>query len=95
MRGDFETYLNDEFRDESGKLDLNALLAIEDEAAMDVAVIMPTPQPNPRNDELADVIRGNQVTSVCLDVLLCIRQNLNQYHKSNLRQRSGECLVLN
>ena len=28
MRGDFEAYLNDEFRDESGKLDLNALLAL-------------------------------------------------------------------
>lgn len=59
MRGDFEAYLNDDFRDESGKLDLNALLVLEDEASMDVAVIMPTPQPNPQNAELADVIRGN------------------------------------
>lgn len=59
MRGDFEAYLNDDFRDESGNLDLNALLALEDEASMDVAVVMPTPQPDPRNAELADVIRGN------------------------------------
>ncbi len=59
MRGDFEAYLNDDFRDDSGKLDLNALLALEDEASMDVAVVMPTPQPDPRNAELADVIRGN------------------------------------
>ena len=59
MRGDFEAYLNDDFRDESGKLALNALLALEDEASMDVAVVMATPQPNPRNAELADVIRGN------------------------------------
>ena len=65
MRGDFEAYLNDEFRDESGKLDLNALIALEDEADMDVAVIMPTPQPEPRNDELAEVIRGNQRTLGC------------------------------
>lgn len=59
MRGDFEAYLNDDFRDESGNLDLNALLVLEDEASMDVAVVMPTPQPDPRNAELADVIRGN------------------------------------
>jgi len=65
MRGDFEAYLNDEFRDESGKLDLNALLVLEDEASMDVAVIMPTPQPNPRNAELADVIEGNQRALGC------------------------------
>ncbi len=59
MRGDFEAYLNDDFRDESGNLDLNALLALEDEASMDVAVIMPNTQPSPANDELADAIRGN------------------------------------
>ena len=59
MRGDFEAYLSGEFRDESGKLDLDALLALEDEAGIDVAVIMPNTQPAPRNDELADVIRGN------------------------------------
>ena len=59
MRGDFEAYLNDDFRDDSDKLDLNALLELEDEASMDVAVVMPTPQPNPQNDELADVIRDN------------------------------------
>ena len=59
MRGDFEAYLNDDFRDESGNLDLDALLALEDEASMDVAVIMPTPQPNPQNAELADVILDN------------------------------------
>ena len=65
MRGDFEAYLNDDFRDESGKLDLNALLVLEDEASMDVAVVMPTPQPEPRNAELADVIRGNPRTLGC------------------------------
>lgn len=59
MRGDFEAYLNDDFRDASGNLDLDALLDLEDEASMDVAVVMPTPQPNPRNAELADVIRDN------------------------------------
>ena len=59
MRGDFEAYLSDEFRDDTGKLDLDALLALEDEADIDVAVIMPNTQPDPRNDELADAIRGN------------------------------------
>jgi len=65
MRGDFEAYLNDDFRDDSDKLDLNALLELEDEASMDVAVVMPTPQPNPQNDELADIIRGNKRTLGC------------------------------
>ena len=59
MRGDFEAYLNDSFRDENGKLNLAALLALEDEADMDVVVVMPTPQPLPENSELADAIRGN------------------------------------
>ena len=59
MRGDFEAYLNDSFRDENGNLDLAALLALEDEADMDVAVIMPNTQPLPENNELADAIRGN------------------------------------
>ena len=59
MRGDFEAYLNDSFRDESGKLDLEKLLALEDEAEMDVAVVMPNTQPEPQNQEFADVIRGN------------------------------------
>ncbi len=59
MRGDFEAYLNDEFRDENGYLDLDGLLALEDEAEMDVAVIMPNTQPNPQNAELGDAIRGN------------------------------------
>ena len=36
MRGDFEAYLNDSFRDENGKLNLASLLALEDEADMDV-----------------------------------------------------------
>ena len=49
MRGDFEAYLNDEFRDESGKLNLNDLLTLEDEAAMDVVVVMPTPHTSPCN----------------------------------------------
>ena len=44
MRGDFEAYLNDSFRDENGKLDLDKLLVLEDEADMDVAVIMPNTQ---------------------------------------------------
>ena len=59
MRGDFEAYLNDSFRDESGKLDLEKLLALEDEAEMDVAVVMPNTQPEPQNQEFADIIRGN------------------------------------
>ena len=54
MRGDFEAYLNDSFRGENGKLDLAALLALEDEADMDVVVVMPTPQPLPQNAELAE-----------------------------------------
>ena len=59
MRGDFEAYLNDTFRDENGKLNLAALLELEDEADMDVVVVMPTPQPLPENSELAEAIRGN------------------------------------
>ena len=47
MRGDFETYLNDSFRDKNGELDLKGLLDLEDEAGMDVAVIMPNTQPHP------------------------------------------------
>ena len=65
MRGDFEAYLNDEFRDENGKLDLDGLLALEDEAEMDVAVIMPNTQPNPQNAELGDAIRGNSRALGC------------------------------
>lgn len=65
MRGDFEAYLNDSFRDENGNLDLAALLALEDEADMDVAVIMPNTQPLPENDELADAIRGNSRALGC------------------------------
>lgn len=59
MRGDFEAYLNDSFRDDNGKLDLDQLLALEDEAEMDVAVIMPNTQPEPPNAELAEAIKGN------------------------------------
>ncbi len=65
MRGDFEVYLNDSFRDENGKLDLAALLALEDEANMDTVVVMPTPQPLPQNEELAEAIRGNPRTLGC------------------------------
>ena len=59
MRGDFEAYLNDSFRDKNGKLDLEELLALEDEAEMEVAVIMPNTQPEPPNAELAEAIKGN------------------------------------
>lgn len=65
MRGDFEAYLNDSFRDENGDLDVEALLALEDEADMDVAVIMPNTQPMPQNAELAEAIRGNPRTLGC------------------------------
>ena len=59
MRGDFEAYLNDSFRDESGRLDLDKLLVVEDEADMDVAVIMPNTQPEPNNQELGEAIKDN------------------------------------
>ena len=59
MRGDFEAYLNDSFRDENGTLDLDKLLALEDEADMDVAVIMPNTQPEPDNQELGEAIKDN------------------------------------
>ena len=59
MRGDFETYLNDSFRDKNGELDLQGLLDLEDEAGMDVAVMMPNTQPEPPNAELAEAIKGN------------------------------------
>ena len=65
MRGDFEAYLNDSFRDENGKLNLASLLALEDEADMDVAVIMPNTQPLPQNDELGEAIRGNSRALGC------------------------------
>ncbi len=65
MRGDFEAYLNDSFRDEQGRLDLTALLTLEDEAGMDVAVIMPNTQPLPQNAELADALRGNDRALGC------------------------------
>ncbi len=65
MRGDFEAYLNDSFRDDSGKLNLDKLLALEDEAEMTVAVVMPNTQPEPQNQELADVIRNNSRVLGC------------------------------
>ena len=65
MRGDFEAYLNDSFRDENGKLNLAALLALENEADMDVAVIMPNTQPLPQNAELGEAIRGNSRALGC------------------------------
>lgn len=65
MRGDFEAYLNDSFRGEDGALDLGGLLALEDEADVDVAVIMPNTQPNPQNAELAAAIRGNSRALGC------------------------------
>ncbi len=65
MRGDFEAYLNDSFRDENGKLNLASLLALEDEADMDVAVIMPNTQPLPQNAELGEAIRDNSRALGC------------------------------
>ena len=59
MRGDFEAYLNDSFRDENGQLDLDKLLVLEDEAGMDVAVIMPNTQPEPNNQELGEALKDN------------------------------------
>jgi predicted TIM-barrel fold metal-dependent hydrolase len=59
MRGDFEAYLNNSFRDDNGKLNLNKLLALEDEAEMEMVVIMPNTQPNPQNDELSEAIKGH------------------------------------
>jgi hypothetical protein len=59
MRGDFEAYLNESFRGDDGKLNLNKLLALEDEAEMKVVVVMPNTQREAQNQELAEVIKGN------------------------------------
>ena len=40
-------------------MDLQGLLDLEDEAGMDVAVIMPNTQPEPPNADLAEAIKGN------------------------------------
>ena len=59
MRGDFEAYLNESFRGQDGKLNLERLLSVEDEAEMQVVVVMPNTQPEPNNQELAEAISGN------------------------------------
>ena len=43
----------------TGQLDLDKLLVLEDEADMDVAVIMPNTQPEPNNQELGEAIKDS------------------------------------
>ncbi len=84
MRGDFEAYLNDDFRDENGKLDLETLLSLEDEADIDVAVIMPNTQPEPQNAELAAAIRGNPRALGCALVHPTEREPVQQVQQAAL-----------
>lgn len=82
MRGDFEAYLNDSFRDEDGRLNLDDLLAQEDDADMDVVVVMPNTQSNPDNAELANVIRGNPRVLGCALVHPTEEDPVSQVHRA-------------
>ena len=82
MRGDFEAYLNDSFRDDNGQLDLDKLLALEDEAEMNVAVIMPNTQPDPQNEELADAIRDHPRVLGCALIHPTEEDPVGQVHRS-------------
>ena len=90
MRGDFETYLNDSFRDKNGELDLKGLLDLEDEADMDVAVIMPNTQPEPPNAELAEAIKGNPRALGCALIHPTEGDPVSQIHQAaNTWQMKG------
>ena len=82
MRGDFEAYLNDSFRDENGKLDLDKLLALENEADIDVAVIMPNTQPAPDNQEIGEAIKGNVRALGCALIHPTEVDPVGQVHKA-------------
>jgi len=56
MRGDFEAYLN---------ISLDEILAMEDEAGIDVVVVMPKTEIEPKNKELGELLRGNPRTIGC------------------------------
>ena len=56
MRGDFETYLT---------ISLDEILEMEDEAGIDIAVVMPKTEIEPKNRELSDILRGNPRTIGC------------------------------
>jgi predicted TIM-barrel fold metal-dependent hydrolase len=56
MRGDFEAYLT---------ISLDEILAMEDEAGIDVVVIMPETEMAPKNKELGELLNGNPRTIGC------------------------------
>ena len=56
MRGDFEAYLTTSLED---------ILEVEDEADMDVVVVMPKAELEAKNKELGEILRGNPRTIGC------------------------------
>jgi len=56
MRGDFEAYLD---------ISLDEILAMEDEAGIDVVVVMPKTEMEPKNKELGELLSGNPRTLGC------------------------------
>ena len=56
MRGDFEAYLN---------ISLDEILAMEDEAGIDVVVVMPKPEMEAKNKELVEALKDNPRTIGC------------------------------
>jgi len=56
MRGDFEAYLT---------ISLDEILDMEDEAGIDVVVVMPETEIEPKNRELSDILKGNPRTIGC------------------------------
>jgi len=56
MRGDFEAYLT---------ISLDEILEMEDEAGIDVVVVMPETEMEPKNKELGEILRDNPRTIGC------------------------------
>lgn len=69
MRGDFEAYLSANYQ--GRQFTLEELLAWEDEAGVDVAVVMPNTEVVPKNRELGETLRGNKRTLGCALINPC------------------------
>lgn len=83
MRGDFEAYLSANY--EGRQFTLEELLAWEDEAGMDVAVVMPNTEVVPKNRELGETLKGNKRTLGCALINPCTGDAAVQEIRSAIR----------
>ena len=83
MRGDFEAYLSANYQ--GRQFTLEELLAWEDEAGMDVAVVMPNTEVVPRNREMGETLKGNKRTLGCALINPCTGEAAVQEIRSAIR----------